>query len=299
VSERKEAGQPQRYCPICGAEVRPGDAFCAACGVNLTSEGGNPRQDNSSSSRQPLLINDVVKEKFQDIVRGFRGSPGSSATNVRSPQNLLRWFKDLPVVLKAAVVVLGALLLLTVLSPLGLVAALLLFGVSIIGLIVRVGQRRSIKGWSIAAATSLALVVVFSYFSTVVLGSLYDGPTSSTDSGSKKNTTKQATANETNTKELREAAFRPPPLGVIDQSYIDDLRVTGDTATVEFVGMVEPGDNFMAAAERVQGKQTCSSMAKVAAKNDIPVDTVEVMNSRGEELATCDVKGRTNTGKNK
>jgi hypothetical protein len=159
--------------------------------------------------------------------------------------------------------------------------------------------RRAIKGWSIVAVASLAFVVIFSYFSTVVLGSLSDGPTSGTDSGSKKNVTKQAAADEKNTQELREAAFRPPPLGVIDQTYIDELRVTGDTATVEFVGMVELGDNFMAAAERVQGKQTCSSTAKVAAKNDIPVDTVEVISSRGEELATCDVKGKTTIGKNK
>lgn len=55
--------------------------------------------------------------------------------------------------------------------PLGLVTALLLFGVSLIGLIVRLGQRRSVKGWGIVAVTSLLLAFVFGSISN----SLYNG----------------------------------------------------------------------------------------------------------------------------
>jgi 23S rRNA pseudoU1915 N3-methylase RlmH len=67
-------------------------------------------------------------------------------------------------------VVVGALLLLTVLSPLGLVVAAVLFGIGLIGLVVRVAQRRSIEGWGIVAVGSLALVFAFGGISDALYG---------------------------------------------------------------------------------------------------------------------------------
>jgi zinc-ribbon domain len=287
VSEREEAGQPQRYCRNCGAEFRPGDAFCASCGTRLTPvyEEEGPRREDSPTTDAPSTSSASIL---------------SGETLRHVPQNLLRWFRDLPVALKVAgVVVVGMLLLLILFSPLALVAAMLLLVVSVIAAI-KAWQGRSVKGWRIVAVVSFVLTFAFAGVYDALYGSSFNSSTNSTDSRSNKNATKQAAADEKNTQALREAAFRPPPLGVEDQKYIDDLWVTGDTATVEFVkGIVEPGDNFMAAAERVQGTQTCGSTASVVAKNDIPVETVRVISSRDEELAACDVKRRATTGKDK
>ena len=68
-------------------------------------------------------------------LKAFSASSGS--TKQGTLQKHLRQIWGLPIVLKVAIVVVGVLLLLTVLSPLGLTVALLLFGVSLIGLIVR------------------------------------------------------------------------------------------------------------------------------------------------------------------
>jgi hypothetical protein len=66
--------------------------------------------------------------------------------------------------------------LLSLLSPLFLVAAVLLFGVSLIGLVVRAGQRWtgrrvSFSGWGTAAVASLVLMFAFAGVS----GALYGG----------------------------------------------------------------------------------------------------------------------------
>ena len=97
------------------------------------------------------------------------GNPSQGALQGVS-QNLLRRIKGLPIVLKVAGAVVAALLLLTVLSPIGLVVALLLLGVSVAALIVRARQRRSVKEWGIVAVASLVLALVFGGVSSA----LYD-----------------------------------------------------------------------------------------------------------------------------
>jgi hypothetical protein len=62
------------------------------------------------------------------------------------------------------------LVLLILLSPLAIIIAALLFGVSIIALIIRVAQRRLLKGWGIAAVASLVLMVTFGAMSDVLYG---------------------------------------------------------------------------------------------------------------------------------
>lgn len=307
MSEEEREGPPQRYCGGGDAEIRPGDAFCASCGKPLglgdSDQAGHspaPEESEIGGPKSGSAAQDEAVSSTAD--RAVRTSPGGGSNRSGAFQGRARWFEELSIVSRALLVglaILVALPLLALLSPIALVAAAMSFGVGLIGLIVRLGQRRSVKGWGLVAVGSLALMVLSGYFLVLIYGSLLDGSSSETGSGSAKDAAKQASADEKNTQALREAAFRQPPLGVRDQKYIDDLRVTGGTATVEFVGMVEPGREFMAVAERVQGKQTCSSMASVAGKNNIPVDKVEVISSRGEELASCGVKRFTTTGKDK
>jgi hypothetical protein len=61
-------------------------------------------------------------------------------------------------------------LLLTFLSPLALIAPAMMLGISIIGVFVRVAQRRSIQGWSVVAAASIASLFVFSGISVALYG---------------------------------------------------------------------------------------------------------------------------------
>jgi hypothetical protein len=108
--------------------------------------------------------------------QAFKSFPTSSeSASQRAPQNLLQRIKDLPLAVKIAGLVVGALLMLTVLSPLGFVVALLLFGVSFIGLIVRLGQGRSIKGWGIIAVVSLVFAFVFAGVSDALYGGVLSG----------------------------------------------------------------------------------------------------------------------------
>jgi hypothetical protein len=55
------------------------------------------------------------------------------------PRKALRRFKNLPVVPEVALVGVAALMLLVLLSPVALLVAVLVFGVSLTGLVVRMG----------------------------------------------------------------------------------------------------------------------------------------------------------------
>ena len=44
MAEREEAGQPQRYCRDCGAQVRAGNAFCSSCGNRLGPAAAMPNE---------------------------------------------------------------------------------------------------------------------------------------------------------------------------------------------------------------------------------------------------------------
>jgi zinc-ribbon domain len=164
VSEREEAGQQQQYCPNCGAEVGLRNAFCVSCGTRLITEHeeegfrqeGSPTTDAPSTSSAGTL--------YGDALRGL-------------PENLLRWFKGLPVALKVAgVVVVGVLPLLILFSPLALVAAVLLLGVSVIAAI-KAWQGRAAKGWRIVAVASFVLAFAFAGIYDVLYGGGNSGPT--------------------------------------------------------------------------------------------------------------------------
>ena len=187
MSEREGSESPQRYCQNCGAEVRPGTSFCVACGASLVQE---PEGQGPTHSEPPLpppsrSLADILRETFLGWSERFseaRSGSGRPTLN-RLPHRIIDWFRDLPSVPKLILVGLALLLILTVLSPLAFVVAALLFGTSIIGLIIRLTQRGSVKGWGIVAVASIALVFLFGVISDAIYGN--DFPKGKTNSPEK------------------------------------------------------------------------------------------------------------------
>jgi hypothetical protein len=173
LSEKKEAGQ-ERYCGNCGAVIRPGNEFCTSCGMRLPQEpeGSSQTRPRASPQEQPASIVDTLQVAFQKAVGWLKGiSLASRVDDFRvTLSKVIRWFKNLPVISKVVLTGLVVLVLLVLLSPLVLLIAVLAFGVSIIGLIVRVVQRRSVRGWGIVAAVSLVLIFVFAGISYALYG---------------------------------------------------------------------------------------------------------------------------------
>ncbi|QIN82781.1 hypothetical protein GBA63_09060 [Rubrobacter tropicus] len=93
----------------------------------------------------------------------------------RFPRKVLGWFKDLPVVPKLVLVGLVVLVLLVFLSPVAMIVAGLLFGVSIIALIIRVAQKGSIKNWGMVAIGSVVLMFTFGLMSDALYGIRFMG----------------------------------------------------------------------------------------------------------------------------
>lgn len=174
-----EGSQQQRYCTNCGAEIRPGTRFCVSCGVPL-----NQRTDDTSPPT-PEPPTPAPFDRFANALREtFRGltqrvseasSTAGGATAGDIPARIINWFRDLPSVPKLILVGLILLLLLIVLSPLALVVAALVLGVSVIALILRLAQRRSIRGWGIAAVASLASLFVLGGVSDAIYGTGFLG----------------------------------------------------------------------------------------------------------------------------
>ena len=94
----------------------------------------------------------------------------------------MEWFRDLPSIPKLVIVGLAVLVLVIILSPVAVIVAALLLGASIIALIIRVAQRRSIKNWGIVAVTSVVLMFIFGATSDALYGSGFLG-SSGSDSG--------------------------------------------------------------------------------------------------------------------
>ena len=183
MSERP--GQPQRYCGNCGAEIRLDTAFCVSCGAPLASGSGQSGPEPPrSSGRSGSLIEDL-KTRFQSITSGLgEAFSGLNAAGVRQVSGrALEWFKDLPGVPKLVIVGLLGLILLVVLSPVAMIAAALVLGVSIIALIYQVIYKGPIKSWGIAAVVSVVLLLTFGGISGALYGIGFMGGGESVSSG--------------------------------------------------------------------------------------------------------------------
>ncbi len=95
----------------------------------------------------------------------------------------MEWFRDLPGTPKLILVGLAVLVLLVLLSPVAAIIAALLFGVSIIALIIRVTQKGSIKNWGIVAVASVVLMFTFGGISDALYGIGFVGGGENVSSG--------------------------------------------------------------------------------------------------------------------
>lgn len=183
MSERQEVGRPQRYCTNCGADIRPGNAFCVACGPALTP--GAEQTGPPDPGPEPSGGSVYPAGGFEGGPRGTTGHVGGVSSSLRAedlrrlPMRLRRWLERLPLAGKAALAALVLLALFTVLSPLAAVAAILAFCVSLVALIVRIDHGKSVARWGIAAVASLALAVMLAGVAGVFYGV---GPTAGTNS---------------------------------------------------------------------------------------------------------------------
>lgn len=163
----------RRYCRNCGAEAAPGNAFCVSCGEKLapgSEDSWQTTRSSASGQRSPTLT--AFKETFRRVAGRFGRAPAFSAGTVRGRvlRNLLRRVEGFPVALKVAGAVMGALLLVILLSPLTVVGAAVLFVVSVVALSVRVAQQKSLVRWGIVAAASLVLALTSVGVSSAIYG---------------------------------------------------------------------------------------------------------------------------------
>jgi hypothetical protein len=166
MTEREDTEQPQRYCRNCGAKVRQGNNFCTSCGERL-----EPEAESLGTRHNEVEAADSPGHPIEPWVpiRNINRDDSESGPRIDYRQVFER-IKNLPIPLKIAGAVVMTLLLLTVLSPVGMIIAALLLGVSIIALIIRIAQRRAIKGWGIIAVASLVLMFMFGGIASALYG---------------------------------------------------------------------------------------------------------------------------------
>lgn len=158
------AGQPQRFCRSCGTKIRSGMSFCVSCGTPVTSVAGGPGPSSGAElPGGPRSFFDDLRSNIRQSMEGFgRVLSGLSTDGFRRlPGRALGWFRDLPRIPKLVLVGSIALVLLVFLSPVAAIAAGLLFAVSLVILIVRVAQKRSVENWGIVTVVSLVVMFAF------------------------------------------------------------------------------------------------------------------------------------------
>jgi hypothetical protein len=167
------------YCARCGEQVRPGNAFCVFCGAPLypgSEEPGSVDSGPAPSEGWGSFTGDLrarsrrAADRLGEAFSGFRAEDLWHLTG-----RALRWFRNLPGILKLVLVGAAVLVLAVLLSPLSVLVCALLLGVSIIALIGRVAQRGSVKGWGAVAVASLVLMFVFGVISDSLYGTAFVG----------------------------------------------------------------------------------------------------------------------------
>lgn len=165
MSENRDSSQPQRYCHNCGAEIKSGNSFCVSCGVRLDSQ----TRDTEAREGLPRTTDDIPPAGTEHPNPGPLNNDYGAGSKL-GLGSLMERLGRLGF-LGLLALISGGLIASVVLSPLVLLAVILLFGVSLIGLIVRIGQRRSVFGWGGVVVGSFALILLFSGISNL----LYEG----------------------------------------------------------------------------------------------------------------------------
>ncbi len=301
--EGREGRAQQHYCRSCGAQTRPGDAFCTSCGQRFGPEpGASERVPPGNPTGQAVPTGEALGEKIRNLVGSLEGLWASHGGTLRGvPRSTVRWFRGLPGVAKLAILGLMGLGLLIILSPVALLAVALVFGASLIGLIVRSGQRAPLWGWGIIAAASFVLVIALAGVSGAPYGT-GSSPRSAQDASSAR-TPEDATAEDEGGQYLYEVAnlqteCRPMehytetvPASIPGYAVTSEQPTTmANGAEVLFVDvMVDPyGEGFLYVADDI-----------VAQKEDYDAVQVEVWSGgayMGTALVANNDRGAAATG---
>src|SRR5215217_4480923 len=228
------------YCTNCGAEIRPGNAFCVSCGAPATprAEEPGPMHWEPVSSAGPPSPFDKLLTQLRQAGRRYREAfwgPGS-----RTYRGHGRWrafltgaarrFGATPLTLWVAA---GAVLvLLILLVPAARWAAVVVLLVSIVAVGVQAQQRKPIEGWG--------LVLIVSFTATVLGGLVSADPG---DGGSRP--TEQVAVDDVYTPILQDAVFTPGIAGeecaaVVDCDLIKRITVHGNHAEVILFDVKRP-----------------------------------------------------------
>lgn len=164
--------QAKRYCTNCGAEVRSGTAFCVYCGMDLAPQTGDTTYIQSPpSSVRGSFVGGLRASLLSAIGWLQRSFSGLRAHDLRRvAPGVRRRFGRLPLAGKVGLVGLVLLVAFTVLSPVFAVVAAVALVTSLIAVVVRLVQRRSVVRWGIGAGAALVLALFLSGVAGIVYG---------------------------------------------------------------------------------------------------------------------------------
>lgn len=160
----------RRYCTNCGAEARTDDAFCVSCGASV--EPGLEAQEGSGvgpESLRPSLRN--LQGAFEGLVRRLSALPRPSGVVVG-----LMVLASLMVLLLALFPLISPLV--ETLEPVGFLATLSLFALSILALLLEVGresQRRKLRRLALISMAAYFFIAAY-HMLLMVLGFIEGGP---------------------------------------------------------------------------------------------------------------------------
>lgn len=175
-----ESSNQPRFCTNCGIQIRPGAQFCVSCGASMV-----PNQTTAESSSMPAGPSASgsfgstmysIGRAFSNLKASFSTSSSDTSGNTwkGTLSRFLSWFRDIPVGAKfvfVGLISIPGLIILALLSPVMRVVAIVVFGMSILALVVRGVQRKSIREWGIVAVASLVLIPIFGGVSVIFYGS--------------------------------------------------------------------------------------------------------------------------------
>lgn len=176
----EESNNQQRFCTNCGHQVRSNTTFCVNCGASSLPNQGPTEPSSISSGPSPSerfgSMADSLRAGFQKMKARFSTASSNPSGNTwrGTPSRFLSWFRDIPIGAKFALAgflgILG-LIILALLSPVMRVVAIIVFGVSILAMVVRGVQRKSIREWGVIAVASLVFILIFGGVSGIFYGS--------------------------------------------------------------------------------------------------------------------------------
>lgn len=120
-----------------------------------------------------------ILRSWKQVIAGFILNLTKVTSFWNTSRRPIRWFQGLPFILRLTIAGVILVLLLTLLSPLVFLVSILAFGVCIIVSMIRITQRESVKGWSIATGSFLIFVLLFGTISGALYGFGSDGGESS------------------------------------------------------------------------------------------------------------------------